>query len=190
MIRKKFECCNQNWNTFLSHPSAVWADVVEGYLSVDPERTVYVKIESYQGKDTQATLTIKGKNDQEFSYLIPIKEARLMLNMSYGDPLVYKLYAIRTQDNSRYTGINPFSQPKEQTWYLRIYDGANAGLVINEVELVTEGEELLAPDWVGNEITDSRYAHEALVLQPYKAPGGSRLIHAASSAGVNLSSRG
>ena len=54
--------------------------IIQGYLSLEPEKTVRVRL-----KDNSGFLTIKGKNvgitRNEFEYKIPVEDARELLKM-------------------------------------------------------------------------------------------------------------
>ena len=50
-----------------------------------------------------------------------------------------------------------------------VFHGANAGLVIAEIELSSETEEFPLPAWVGAEVTgEPRYYNAALIAHPYR----------------------
>lgn len=126
--------------------------LLQGYLSLDPERTVRVRVGG--GK---AFLTIKGATQgsarPEFEYEIPLADASELLRLVEG-PLVDKLrYRPRCGDH---------------VWDVDEFRGANEGLVVAEVELRDEAEVFARPDWLGREVTqDRRYANASLVQRPY-----------------------
>ena len=50
-----------------------------------------------------------------------------------------------------------------------VFRGGNEGLIIAEIELQSEDEPFLRPDWLGEEVTsDPRYFNSALVKRPYR----------------------
>jgi adenylate cyclase len=54
-------------------------------------------------------------------------------------------------------------------WEVDEFHGANAGLVLAEVELENEEQEFEKPDWVGDDVTsDNRYANPRLAVTPYR----------------------
>lgn len=129
-----------------------FVEMVQGYLSVDMERTVRVRIEGECG-----VLTIKGKTEgcsrAEFEYEIPVGEARELMGMCVG-PVVEKV--------RRYVTVGG------KMWEVDVFSGANEGLVVAEIELGSEGEEFEMPDWVGDEVTgDWRYTNSALSERPF-----------------------
>ncbi len=127
----------------------------QGYLSVDPERVVRVRVAGAAG-----VLTVKGRGSgavrPEFEFSIPHADAADMLDTLCLRPLIEK---------TRYR--LPFGG---RTWEIDVFEGENAGLVIAEVELASEAEEVDIPSWAGEEVTgQSRYENASLVSRPYRA---------------------
>ena len=57
-------------------------------------------------------------------------------------------------------------------WDVDEFLGANAGLVLAEVELEDEGQEIALPEWAGEEVTgDVRYYNSRLAHDPFSAWG-------------------
>ncbi len=127
---------------------------IQGYLSTDAERTVRVR-----SAGDMAYITIKAAlNDElkrsEYEYEIPVTEARLILDNLAKKPLIEKMrYLI----------------PHEQDiWEVDVFLGANAGLVVAEIELESENQTFLQPDWLGEEVSyDKKYLNSFLVSRPY-----------------------
>ena len=125
----------------------------QGYLSSAVERTVRVRIAGDQG-----FLTVKGTSRgltrAEFEYAIPVEDAAAMLDGLCEKPLIEK---------TRYRV--PFGA---HTWDVDEFHGANAGLVVAEVELASADEEPALPPWVGREVSaDARYFNANLVKKPF-----------------------
>ena len=125
----------------------------QGYLSVDPDRTVRVRIE-----DGGATLTIKGRSTgatrSEWEYPIPLADATELLDHLCQQPLVEK-YRRRIEFDGN-------------IWEVDEFLGANAGLVVAEIELASEAQAFEKPDWIGEEVThDRRYFNSSLIRQPF-----------------------
>ena len=147
-IERKFLVVGEAWRAF-GTPRLLR----QGYLSLDPERTVRVRIEG-----EEATLTIKGKSRGatrgEWEYPIPVQEAAQLLDTLCHQPLVEK---IRHRVNAG-----------PHTWEVDEFLGANAGLVVAEIELSLESEAFDKPDWIGMEVThDKRYFNSNLIRNPY-----------------------
>jgi adenylate cyclase len=125
----------------------------QGYLSLDPARTVRVRIAGDHGY-----LTIKGTSEgasrAEFEYPIPLVDARLLLDVLCHQPQIEKVrYRID------YAGL---------TWEVDEFLGENAGLVLAEVELVSPDQAVKRPPWVGREVTeDPRYYNAWLSQHPF-----------------------
>jgi adenylate cyclase len=147
-IERKFLVIGTAWQTL-----AAGALTRQGYLSSAAERTVRVRIAGDQG-----FLTVKGKSRglsrAEFEYAIPVEDAAAMLDGLCEKPLIEK---------TRYRV--PFGA---HTWEVDEFHGANAGLVVAEVELASADDEPALPPWVGQEVSlDPRYFNANLVKRPF-----------------------
>jgi adenylate cyclase len=147
-IERKFLVTGEAWRD-LAEPTLLR----QGYLSTDPERTVRVRIEG-----ETAALTIKGKSRGatrgEWEYPIPVPEAAELLDTLCRQPLVEKF--------RRRIAVG------RHTWEVDEFLGANAGLVVAEIELASEDEAFDKPDWIGDEVThDTRYFNSNLIRHPY-----------------------
>jgi adenylate cyclase len=125
----------------------------QGYLNSHKDRTVRVRIAG-----DEAFLTIKSRNvgasRGEWEYPIPVAEAAELLDGLCEQPLIEK---VRHRI--------PLGQ---HVWEVDEFLGVNAGLVVAEIELSSEGEAFDKPDWVGEEVTgDVRYLNSNLIKQPY-----------------------
>lgn len=133
-------------------PTGVGISMAQGYLSRDPKRTVRIRIAGMQGY-----LTIKGETHGaarlEYEYEIPAEEARELLALCE-QPLVEK-----TRYRETVAG---------HVWEIDVFHGANAGLVVAEIELASEAENFPLPTWAGAEVTgEKRYYNSALIAHPY-----------------------
>jgi adenylate cyclase len=125
----------------------------QGYLATDPDRVVRVRIAG-----TKAFLTIKGRTAGitrlEFEYPIPREDAGVILDSLCLLPLVEK---------TRYR--EPFGG---HVFEVDVFEGANAGLVLAEVELPSADTKVALPPWVGREVSDdARYFNSNLIRNPY-----------------------
>ncbi|AWV89030.1 CYTH domain-containing protein [Bradymonas sediminis] len=148
-IERKFLVCSQLWR----------ADVFDeipmrqGYFESAPGATVRVRIEG-----ERAVLTIKGPtvglSRAEFEYEIPMADAREMLDTFCQGRQVEKV---------RY-----LVKHGEHTWEVDVFEGANAGLVMAEVELDRDDEAVATPEWIGEEVShDRRYRNGYLARHPW-----------------------
>ncbi len=147
-IERKYTVINDAWRS-----QAIGSHYVQGYLSLDPERTVRVRRVA-----DQAWLTIKGRSRgmvrSEYEYPIPPEHAGELLGMCL-QPLIEK-----TRYRVMHAGL---------TWEVDVFSGDNAGLVIAEIELESVSQIPELPAWVGDEVTDDvRYYNASLVRHPYR----------------------
>ncbi len=145
-IERKFLVTGDEWREY---PATRY---VQGYLNRDKKRTIRVRI-----GDKSAFLTIKGPtvgaSRHEFEYPIPVNDAQSILELCE-QPLVEKY-----RRNVPFGGF---------TWEVDEFLGANAGLVVAEIELEAVDQPFEKPDWIGQEVTeDSRYYNSNLSLTPY-----------------------
>jgi len=125
----------------------------QGYLCVDYETTVRVRIKGDKGY-----LTVKGRSTgitrKEYEYEIPVTEAREMLDNICEKPLIEK---------QRYTITY-----KGFVWEVDEFAGENKGLVVAEIEIESEDQVFERPEWVGKEVSeDPRYYNVSLVRNPW-----------------------
>ncbi|HMS53596.1 MAG: CYTH domain-containing protein [Chitinophagales bacterium] len=150
-IERKFLVTNNSWQSL-----ATDFDFLEqGYLFVNAQKTLRVRIINHK----KAFLGFKAAIDaglvrHEFEYEIPVEEAKTLLNKySEFPPIIKKrfkfLYA-------------------QFIWEIDVFEGANTGLIVAEVELPTPETKIELPNWVGLEITtDAKYFNAALSVKPY-----------------------
>lgn len=146
-IERKFLVANEAWREQISSSTRI----AQGYLCTDPERTVRVRT-----KGEAAFLTIKGKNAgisrTEFEYAIPVADALAMLELC---PNVL--------DKTRH-----LVEIDGHTFEIDEFHGANAGLIVAELELATEESTYPQPVWLGAEVSgDARYYNSALSTTPF-----------------------
>lgn len=123
----------------------------QGYLSSGGRATVRVRVGT-----EMAWLTIKGPatgiSREEYEYTIPRADGEAMLALC--DVIVEK--------------TRHHVQIGDHCWEVDVFEGANAGLVVAEVELDHEDEVFEHPDWLGDEVSfDRRYRNSSLAKRPY-----------------------
>jgi len=139
-------------------PLEAGTEMRQAYISSGEDAVVRVRLAG-----DEAWLTLKGRNTgavrSEFEYPIPVQDARDMIEEFCRGRVISKTRYLRTYEN--------------YLWEIDVFAGANAGLVVAEVELSDPGEEPPLPDWVGLEVTqDSRYFNNSLYTRPYSEWGG------------------
>jgi len=149
-IERKFRVRDDAWRDAGDEGTSIR----QGYLSLEPERTVRVRLAGDRG-----TLTVKGRTRgatrAEFEFAIPADEAQALLEGLCLRPLIEK---------TRYRiahGAHVFE--------VDVFAGENEGLVLAEVELDDEDERVELPAWIGEEVTgDPRFYNAQLVREPWR----------------------
>jgi adenylate cyclase len=147
-IERKFLVMSDAWRD--GGPPGV--RICQGYLNRDPARTVRVRLAGETG-----FLTIKGATEgisrQEFEYPVPAAEATALLALCL-PPLLDKIRHERWHDG--------------HCWEIDEFLGANAGLIVAELELDDADVEFGKPDWLGREVSDDpRYYNARLAVEPW-----------------------
>lgn len=147
-IERKFRVGSDGWRAEVRET----ARLRQGYLFADERIAIRVRT-----ADDRAYLTIKAEDTavtrDEFEYEIPLADAEAMLALCRGG-LVEK---------TRHTLDRPGGH-----WTVDVFEGANAGLVVAEVELAAEDTAVDRPDWAGDDVTaDPRYRNAALATRPF-----------------------
>ena len=146
-IERRFLVKNEAWRGLVT-PKLLY----QGYLSVEKERTMRVRIVG-----DEAWVTIKGYisdvSRHEFEYAIPVQDALTILEQMCPFKMKKHRYCIEYQGH---------------VFEVDEYFGDNAPLVVAEIELPTEDTEFARPEWLGEEIThDGRYTNAYLSQHPY-----------------------
>ncbi len=108
---------------------------------------------------SRAHLNIKsrvaGAERLEYEYEIPLSEAHEILE--------------RLSDGALVEKIRHYVDHGDHTWEIDEFEGANAGLVVAEVELAAANEPFERPPWLGREVTqERRYYNNELARHPYQ----------------------
>lgn len=146
-IERKFLVDKNMWQ-----PSVEGVDIKQGYLSVDPKRTVRIRITA-----KKAFLTIKGKPEgivrTELEYDIPKTEADVLLKMCLDFPIEKTRYKEKVGDH---------------IWEIDVFEGDNKGLVLAEIELENEKDSFEIPAWAVKEVShDKRFFNSWLSKNPF-----------------------
>jgi len=128
--------------------------ITQGYLSSVPERTVRVRIKGDKG-----FITIKGIGSDsgasryEWEKEIPVGEVEDLLKIC--EPGVI--------DKTRHHVV-----AGAHTYEVDEFFGDNKGLTVAEIELSSENEDFIKPEWLGAEVTgDVKYYNSMLMKHPY-----------------------
>ena len=133
--------------------------IEQAYLQASPERSVRLRITEQPDHRPMAEIAIKGPaapghfTRAEFEYRIPVADARTMMTFCDHAPITKWRY------HYRFAG---------HLWELDAFSGANAGLLIAEIELTHEDEHFERPPFLLQEVTgDPRYFNLALAYRPF-----------------------
>jgi adenylate cyclase len=148
-IERKFLVIGDAWRP-LGHAQRY----CQGYIPTVGKQTVRARIAGDKGY-----LTLKGPavgfTRPEFEYEIPLAEAQAILDTLCEPPLIEKIrYRIPMKD---------------LVWEVDEFLGDNAGLILAEIELLSEDQPFWRPEWIGPEVTgDVRYYNSTLAKHPFK----------------------
>jgi len=128
--------------------------IKQGYLCMDPERAVRVRLAGDKG-----FLTVKGKSNStgisrnEWETEIGLKDAKEMLKLCEPGIIEKTRHAVNH---------------KGYVYEIDEFHGDNEGLVLAELELDSEEDIFEKPPWLGEEVTgDERYYNLSLIKNPY-----------------------
>lgn len=146
-IERKFIVDTKKWQ-----PTGKGVQIKQGYLSVDPERVVRIRLAG-----NHSFLTIKGKSvgisRTEMEYEIPENDAKILIQMCLDFPI----------EKTRYV-----ENIEGMDWEIDVFEGQNKGLVMAEIELENEDQKFNFPSWVVTEVSDDRrYYNSVLSKKPY-----------------------
>ena len=140
-------------STSFKEGSARKMTIKQGFLNLDPQRTVRVRI-----KGGDAYLTVKGITDEqgvkrfEWETKIAVEEAETLLELCDGG------YLEKTRFEVPVSG---------HIYEVDEFHGQNEGLLVAEIELEEVDESFEKPEWLGEEVTgDNRYYNSQLIKQP------------------------
>lgn len=125
-------------------------EITQGYLSVDPMKTIRIRI-----SDERSYITIKSPRKTgslsrgEWEFEIPVEDARELLEICLPGRVVKTRYIVPAGKHN---------------YEVDVFHEKNEGLIIAEIELNSEDEEYEKPSWLGREVTgDPRYYNSMLI---------------------------
>lgn len=147
-IERKFLLLSDAWRALSTHSERM----AQGYLG-GTHCSVRVRIAA-----SGCFLNIKsrelGVQRLEFEYPIPVTDAEILLN--------------QLCDGAAVSKTRHFVPYHDVIFEIDEFDGANAGLVVAEVELTDAAQQFAKPAWLGAEVTDeARYYNSNLVSKPF-----------------------
>jgi adenylate cyclase len=153
-IERKFLVSGDAWRQSVSRSERFG----QGYLATTAACSVRVRIGG-----ERAWLGIKGRvvgmSRPEYEYEIPVAEAGEILRDFCAEGRIDK--------------IRHWVEVGGREWEIDEFLGANAGLVVAEIEIEDEAAQFERPGWLGREVTnDVRYYNASLAQQPYRGWAG------------------
>jgi adenylate cyclase len=153
-IERKFLVAGDAWRASVTRTELFR----QGYLATTRSCSVRVRVGG-----ERAWLGLKGRvigmSRPEYEYSIPVVEAREILDTLSDEGLVEKYRHWVTHG--------------DREWEVDEFLGANAGLVVAELEIEREDEDFPLPSWLGPEVThDVRYYNSSLALAPWSRWAG------------------
>lgn len=149
-IERKFRVTSDDWRKAASDSRRL----VQGYLN-DPGRcSIRVRL-TEEDAELNIKAAVVGMARKEYEYPIPMAEAEAMLDDFCTHERIEKI---------RYRVMNA-----GHMWEVDEFLGANAGLIIAEIELDDPDEAFERPAWVGTEVTDEQsFYNHSLANHPFQ----------------------
>jgi adenylate cyclase len=148
-IARKFLVCEGSWRRAAQRS----IPIRQGYLFRTPLLRGRIRIFG-----DKAYLTLKSQpgtmRRYEFEYEIPTAGAKKIITRFGIEPIITK-----TRHKVPHEGL---------LWVVDVFEGANEGLVMAEVELEHEEQSVVIPTWAGVEVTgDRRFGNSNLARYPF-----------------------
>lgn len=148
-IERKFRVINDAWRDTVRTSTLLR----QGYLANTARASIRVRLAGEAGWLSVKAMT-PGRSRAEYEAAIPAADANEMLGRMCEGPLIEKWRHIVVCAGDH--------------WEIDEFLGENAGLVIAELELDSEQQAFVMPDWLGAEVTDDqRYYNFRLSQHPY-----------------------
>lgn len=149
-IERKFLVHKEKWSQVVKENKSLYR---QGYIVSDPKKTIRVRV-----TDKIGFITIKGPakglSRSEYEYQIPKEDAIQLLD---------------TFCNTEVSKIRNFISHDNKLWEVDEFLGQNEGLIVAEIELVSEDETFSLPDWIDKEVTsEKKYSNSSLARNPFK----------------------
>ena len=139
-IERKFLLKNDSWKSLVTETHIIKQGYLQSGLDASQKSSVRIRI-----SNKLANINVKSVDlsmvRQEFEYDIPLHDAEEMLATLCSDVVIEKV---------RYKV--PFAH---HLWEIDVFEGANAGLQVAEIELGSVDESFEKPDWIGDKAISS-----------------------------------
>ena len=144
-IERKFLLKPEYLNDIKNNNSSL---IIQAYLINEETKSVRIRI-----KNSKAFLTVKsamsGISRLEYEYEIPVQDAYEMIEK----------FQLKTLSKKRYEVLI-----EGKLWEVDFFEGKLEGLVLAEIELKSEDESFIMPEWTDKEVTsDPQYLNANLI---------------------------
>jgi adenylate cyclase len=154
-IERKFLVIGNAWRAAVTQSKTMR----QGYLVGEGGRSsIRVRV---AGEDARLNIkaAVVGAARAEYDYPVPLADAQEILDT----------LCVGRVDKTRHYAPACSSSGAVLTWEIDEFAGANAGLIVAELELSSVDQGFDRPAWLGAEVTEyARYYNHALALHPYR----------------------
>jgi adenylate cyclase len=151
-IERKFLILHDDWRRGVTAVRRIR----QGYVAEGPTLTARVRETDGEGRLTLKS-RVAGLRRLEFNFALAVEDARRLLDEHRAEGLVEKTRHRVLWD--------------EDAWDIDVFEGANEGLVVAEIEFADEAAAAAfrPPSWAGREVTgEERYYNASLARRPYR----------------------
>ena len=154
-IERKFLVDGDDWRALATRR----VTMRQGYLTEDNGKSsIRVRLQGIEAR-LNIKAAVVGRARAEYDYAVPVHDAHEIL-----DTLCVGLV-----DKIRHYIDVTSPDGEALTWEVDEFAGANAGLVVAEIELRHSDQRFETPVWLGAEVTeDRRYYNHSLALHPWR----------------------
>jgi adenylate cyclase len=125
--------------------------IIQSYLSIDPDKTIRLRI-----TDDKAFLTVKSRPQKnsitrnEWEVEIPVVDAEEMMRICLPGRILKTRYMVPSG---------------KHTFEIDVFHEKHEGLIVAEIELTSENENFIKPDWLGEEVTGMPQYYNANLIK-------------------------
>ncbi len=152
-IERKFLVKGESWKALAHKQTHLAQAYLNDIQQAGSKSSVRIRIEGDKANINIKSLEI-GMSRDEYEYGIDVDDAQKMINTLAVGPAIEKIRYLINHEN--------------YLWEVDYFLGENEGLIVAEVELVSEAEQPILPPWVGKEVTEyARYYNISLSQSPF-----------------------
>ncbi|WP_018865076.1 CYTH domain-containing protein [Thioalkalivibrio sp. ARh3] len=148
-IERKFLLASDAWREAVVRSQ----HMRQGYLCGNDRASIRVRVDE-EGANLNIKSATLGVERDEYQYAIPVEEAHSLLDTLAGPQVEKTRYWVDVEG---------------WEYEIDVFEGANAGLIVAELELPASDAEFPRPEWLGEEVShDPRYYNTELARNPYR----------------------